>query len=540
MPKFRIAGAKEKAAGIYYEFDSDDRPLGEGGMGKVYKGFCVNERSGQSYVVAVKFLKEDAANNPYVVEKARREAELRFKHVNLIEMYGFVETEQHTPYDYKPIHHFHVVSELLIGVSLSDLLAGRLLDQQGNFMPYAETLYKEYRQEPERFAVKIIKNVLSGLMCMHDAGYIHRDIDPSNVMITSDGKIKLIDYGIAKQINSLTTNDKHMTKAGEFVGKPEYAAPELILGEINEQNQTTDIYAVGILLFQCIVGHLPFEGDRTKIIQMQLQKQPPLHLIKNKKLRKIIKRAMEKDRADRFQSSAEFRVALDGIVLDDGTKPVWKYIISATAAVVVITVGIVVYNILSSPPPPSTDPIAVVDTIKEKNKEINSICEATALLDDKETAKEGYDALCKLSEKDSEAAFVLSRIRFDDYDEDEEEKLPDSIVSFQRMLKSIDVSVINNNIAHDLLEQAVKLDKSNFYAQCELGLDYYHGKNRVPKLESPNFDKAAECFLEVIKNNKGSECSSKSSEMVNRIISRHNKLGEKEKAENLEKQLNGN
>ena len=144
---------------MYYEFDSDDRPLGEGGMGKVYKGNRVDERSGQSCVGAVKFLKEEAANNPYIVEKARREAEMFFKHDNLVEMFGFVETENKSPYDYKPIRHYHVVSEMLVGVSLSDLFAGRLVDQWGNLSPYAQILYREYQQEPERFAIKIIKNV---------------------------------------------------------------------------------------------------------------------------------------------------------------------------------------------------------------------------------------------------------------------------------------------------------------------------------------------------------------------------------------------
>ena len=126
---------------------------------------------------------------------------------------------------------------------------------------------------------------------MHDAGYIHRDIDPTNIMITTDGHIKLIDFGIAKKFTTLTNHDKHLTQAGQFVGKPEYAAPELVLGAINEQSQTTDLYAVGILLFQCIVGHVPFQGDRADILQKQLHSPLPLKLIKNRDLRAIIARA---------------------------------------------------------------------------------------------------------------------------------------------------------------------------------------------------------------------------------------------------------
>ncbi len=510
MPKFRIAGVNEKAKGIYYEFDSDDRPLGEGGMGKVYKGNCVNERSGQSYVVAVKFLKEEAANNPYVVEKARREAEMPFTHDNLIKMYGFVVTEEKTPYDFRPIRHYHVVSELLMGISLADLLAGRLVDQEGKYMLYAETLYKEYQQAPERFAIKIIKRVLSGLMCMHDAGYIHRDIDPSNVMITSDGKIKLIDYGIAKKMNALTTSDKHMTQAGEFVGKPEFAAPELILGAINEQNQTTDIYAVGILLFQCIVGRLPFEGERLDIIQKQLNQQPPLNLVKNKELRKIIKCAMQKKRADRFQSSAEFRVELDKLRFDDDSNPVpiKKYIIGAVAALVLIVGGVVLFNAID---PDEPKPVINDDTIPKPilistpvPKKI-TVCDATALLHDAATAEKGYSELQKLAETNSEAAYILSRIHFKNMGKTQkarEEKLPDSILNFQQNLQDASITFVNADKAHDLLKKAVELDETNIYAQYELGLDYYLANGRTDAVKEPKFSEAKKCFDSVIQSKK--------------------------------------
>ena len=264
MALYRIQGKAEKQKGIYYEFDSGDEPLGEGGMGKVYKGRCIDEVTGKSRFVAVKFMFSDLP--PYAIEKARREAAIHFRHDNLIEMLGFIETESKTVLG-EPLHHYHVVSELLEGVSLDKMFEGKLTDQQGHYVPYAEKLYKDYQQDVNHFAVVLIKSILSGLMAMHDAGYIHRDIDPTNIMITTDGHIKLIDFGIAKKMNSLTSHDKHLTQAGQFIGKPEYASPELVLGAISEQNQTTDIYAVGILLFQCIVGHVPFEGDRSDVLQ---------------------------------------------------------------------------------------------------------------------------------------------------------------------------------------------------------------------------------------------------------------------------------
>lgn len=247
----------EKRKGIRYQFDSADLPIGEGGMGKVYKGVCINERTGATRPVAIKFMYDDLPSSAY--ERARREAEIQLRNDNLVEMLGFIETYEQLQMG-EVRKHYHVVSELLTGVSLADIFEGKTKDRDGEDVPFAVKMLQDYKNDPEHFAKTIIISVLSGLMALHDAGYIHRDIDPSNIMLTSDGHIKLIDFGIAKQMNNLTTGDKALTVAGKFMGKPEYAAPELALGDIAHQNQTTDIYAVGILLYQCIVGHTPFEG----------------------------------------------------------------------------------------------------------------------------------------------------------------------------------------------------------------------------------------------------------------------------------------
>ena len=302
MALYKLQGKIEKIKGIHYEFDSNEDPLGEGGMGAVYKGRCIDEKTGASRVVAVKFIYDHLSDNVQVIERARREAAIQIKHENLVEMLGFIETED-KPVLGKTVRHYHIVSELLEGVSLDDLLNGKVTDRYGNILPAAEKLYEDYKRDPIHFAVFIIKNVLSGLMALHDKGYIHRDIDPTNVMVTKDGLVKLIDFGIAKQMRTLTSHDKHLTKAGVFMGKPEYAAPELVLGEISEQNQTTDIYAVGILLYQCIVGHPPFEGDKADILRCQLHKKLPLRPIKDKEIRRIIERATEKTRAKRDRKS---------------------------------------------------------------------------------------------------------------------------------------------------------------------------------------------------------------------------------------------
>ena len=257
-----LQGEIEKRNGIYYQVDSSDEPIGVGGMGQVYKGICVNERTGATRPVAIKFMFDDLPAQ--AIERAKREASIQLRNDNLVEMLGFIEINEQTPSGV--VKHYHVVSELLNGVSLYDIFEGKTTDRNGEDVPYAVKLAQDYKNDPEHFAKIIVVNVLSGLMALHDAGYIHRDIDPSNIMVTSDGHIKLIDFGIAKQMNTLTTSDKSLTVAGKFMGKPEYAAPELALGDIQHQNQTTDISAIGILLYQCIVGHTPFEGARHEIL----------------------------------------------------------------------------------------------------------------------------------------------------------------------------------------------------------------------------------------------------------------------------------
>ncbi|MBR1521035.1 MAG: serine/threonine protein kinase [Bacteroidaceae bacterium] len=340
MALIRLQGEDERQRGIYYQLDSADVPIGAGGMGQVFKGLCVNERTKATRPVAIKFMFDDLPSQ--AIERARREASIQLRNDNLVEMLGFIEIDEHTPSG-EVRQHFHVVSELLTGVSLSDLMAGKTTDRDGQEVPYAVKLSQDYRNDPEHFARTVVMNVLSGLMALHDAGYIHRDIDPSNIMVTSDGHIKLIDFGIAKQMNTLTTSDKSLTVAGKFMGKPEYAAPELALGDIQHQNQTTDIYAMGILLYQCIVGHTPFEGARHEILEKQLKEKLPLGVVKNKALRGIIATACQKKQELRYQTSAEMRVALETMNPNrgGGMTQKTKIMLIAAAAALVVVLGIV-------------------------------------------------------------------------------------------------------------------------------------------------------------------------------------------------------
>lgn len=317
MAIIKLQGDSEKRKGVIYEVDSDVEPIGEGGTGKVYEGRCVNTKTGETRPVAIKFMFADLSEQ--IVERARRESSIRLRNDNLIEMLGFIETE--TTQNNISEKHFHVVSELLNGVSLTDIFDGKCSDSKGKEISYAKKLLNIYTKDPDHFAKIIIKNVLSGLMALHDAGYIHRDIDPSNIMITDDNHIKLIDFGICKKMDKLTTHDKVQTVAGVFMGKPEYASPELALGDIKHQDQTTDIYAVGILLYQCIMGHVPFEGTRFEILDKQVKMKLPSKSIKNVRLRRIIEKACEKKQELRYQTSAEMRVDIESLDIKRASNP---------------------------------------------------------------------------------------------------------------------------------------------------------------------------------------------------------------------------
>jgi len=347
MNIIRLQGEAELRAGIYYEYDVDSKPLGEGGMGRVFKGFRVNQRTGEKMPVAIKAIYENIPER--VVERARREAEIQVDHDNLIRMYGFVEAITSAT-DKSPAKvHYHVVMELLIGVTLEDVLNGITTDKHGMQIPFAAELYKQYQNQKVKATIGIMKAILSGLMSLHDKGIIHRDIDPSNIMITFDNKIKLIDFGICKQVVSLGSQDKGLTATGVFMGKVNYAAPELVLGDVKSQSYTTDIYAMGVLLYQLMTGHHPFSGTDQEVLAANLRKSFPMKDVKHGDIKKIIQKATEKPQNKRYGSVAEMRVALEHIKQDgNDTKFSPKLLVGAATAIAIV-VGIIFIFTNNSP-----------------------------------------------------------------------------------------------------------------------------------------------------------------------------------------------
>ena len=488
MAIIRLQSDIERQKRLYYEFDSSDKPLGEGGMGKVYKGRCVDERTGMYKEVAIKFMFSDLPE--HAIERARREASIRLRNDNLVEMLGFIETTEKNVMG-EGMKRYHVVSELLEGVMLDDMLQGKTTDQDGNPIPFAEKLYREYQSNPFQFAVTVIRSILSGLMALHDAGYIHRDIDPTNIMVTKKGHMKLIDFGIAKPINTLTTHDKALTTAGVFMGKPWYAAPELVLGDVKHQNATTDIYAIGILFYQLYLGMRPFDGPNHEVLDMQLHKRISLKHVPRKDVKAIIAKATSKKQEMRYQSASEFRVDVDKLT-PRPPRPILpisliKLIFGGIGAVTLIAV--IVWLFLRNGD--GDDNVIVEDR--------HTYSEAVEKLKSPQTAQEGMNELRVLSQDGNyDATYLLSRLKFDAKTKKEYDNIPDSIWPLQLSLQIKP----DYKEAHKLLKKAVSINPNDCNSLYALGFDYLVG-DRIT-FEGREINESKKCLdraLELAKEN---------------------------------------
>lgn len=391
----RLQGQLEKRNGYYYEFDMHSKPLGEGGMGVVYKGFKIYEATGNRSVVAIKAMFDGLPAEVY--ERAEREASIRLRNDNLVEMLGFISEIEIDPYGMQK-NKYYVVSEYLNGVVLSDLLTGQFKDKDGIEIPYAKQLYTDYVSEKEKTSIEIIRCVLSGILALHDKGYIHRDIDPTNIMVTDEGTIKLIDFGIAKYVRSLGTIDKSLTSTGKFIGKAEFASPELVLGDVRNQGYPTDIYAIGILFYQLLVGKLPFTGSKYEVLQMQLNDKVPVKHIKNPLLAKIVKKATEKNKSDRYSSVAELRVEIDKAADSHPSiiSRYWKH--GVVTLLSSVACAALIFWINNLPPKNETNDggnVVVIDDNKEESNDTKQIVDYS---------KDFNQALAKLNSKDKNIA----------------------------------------------------------------------------------------------------------------------------------------
>lgn len=477
-------------------------------MGRVFKGRRIDRRNGLVRDVAIKMMFDDLPN--HVIERARREASIRILNDNLVEMIDFVEVSERDAFGNVVAMHYHVVSEFLDGVNLDEFLSGKTTSHDGRRNLTAERLYDQYQNERPKFVGFVFRHILSGIIALHYAGFIHRDIDPSNIMLTTEGKIKLIDFGIAREVAMMGQQERHLTSTGQFIGKPYYAAPELVLGDLTHQDFRTDIYALGIMLFQLMSGHLPFDGPMIEVNQKQLHSPLPLKEIKDSKVRKIIDKATQKKQERRYQTAAEMLVDIDKWLMGGNTgsslQPLKWVALAASIAVIVMT-GVVAFNKFgNTQSKEAPKPIAVVEPQPkpepnaEKPIEIaapepvkvvaRTVTEAERLMMDKTTASEGLEMLNSLiAEGNYDATFLKSRLLFDPLatGRDADKKFYDN--QWTTMRRNCGLNP-NNKQAHELLMQAYSINDGDYVLLYQLGCDFMSGQRGCERITS----KARWCF----------------------------------------------
>lgn len=251
--------------------------IGEGGMGAVYRGIdLMLERD-----VAIKVLRSELANQPQVVERFRSEAVTlaKLNHPNIAALYSF----------FRQGDDFFMVMEYLQGKTLDRVLAER------GRIPYRE-------------AIPLFCHALEGVGYAHRRGVIHRDIKPANMMLTDEGVLKVMDFGIARVLGTA-----RMTRAGHLIGTIEYMSPEQVRGL--ETDARSDIYSLGMLLYEILTGRVPFAIENEfELMHAQIERMPtpPRQIVAEipEPIEEAIMRAIAKDPADRWSSAMEFRTAL--------------------------------------------------------------------------------------------------------------------------------------------------------------------------------------------------------------------------------------
>lgn len=260
--------------------------VGRGGMAEVYKAY----HAALDRYVAIKVLHPFLGDDPEFKERFEREARnvAQLRHPNIIQVHDFDFDPQHALY--------YMVMEYVGGITLRARLAQ--LEARG-----------------ERFsstdAIHIVRCIADALAYAHSRGVVHRDIKPANVMIDADGRVVLTDFGIARIISG-----PHMTASGSMVGTPTYMSPEQGLGQSGDHR--SDIYSLGILLYQLVTGTAPFDADTPIAIVLKHVNEPlprPSSLNPDipEGLERILYKALAKAPEERYQSVEEMIAHLDDL-----------------------------------------------------------------------------------------------------------------------------------------------------------------------------------------------------------------------------------
>jgi serine/threonine-protein kinase len=253
--------------------------LGSGGMGEVYRVRNVISDRVDAMKVLLASLQRDHDFATRFVREIKVQA--RLVHPNIAQLYTAFEHQGN----------LMMILELVNGLSLLEMLqCGRV---------------------PIENAVNYASQALDALSYAHTQGVIHRDIKPGNIMVTRTGAVKLMDFGIAK-----AATDRSLTMTGNLIGSLYYMSPEQVRAETIDSR--SDLYSVGVVLYQMATGRKPFEGDSEyKIMQAQVEHAPPppntIDASVPEELSRVILRALSKRRDERFQTGEEFRAALQQV-----------------------------------------------------------------------------------------------------------------------------------------------------------------------------------------------------------------------------------
>jgi len=264
--------------------------LGKGGMGRVYKVFDTKIKE----KVALKLLQPEVSAEEQAIERFSNELRLARKiaHPHVCRTFDLGED--------KKIH--YITMEYVPGEDLKSIL------RMTGPMSMQKTL-------------AIVRQVCLGLAEAHRLGVIHRDLKPQNIMVDREGNAKIMDFGIARSIKT-----KGMTGVGVIIGTPEYMSPEQVEG--TEADQRSDIYSLGIIMFEMLTGRRPFDGDSSLSIALKQKSEIPPDPAKfnpqiPENLSRVILKCLEKNRALRFGRAEDLLVELDGIakVMDQMVLP---------------------------------------------------------------------------------------------------------------------------------------------------------------------------------------------------------------------------
>ncbi|NME90196.1 Stk1 family PASTA domain-containing Ser/Thr kinase [Corynebacterium stationis] len=279
--------------------------IGTGGMSEVYR--ATDSLLGRD--VAIKMLRPEMARDVNFRERFRKEAQNsgRLNHPNIVAVYDTGEADEDglaIPY---------IVMELVHGRTLRDLVR-----EDGPLSP--------------REAAQVLIPVAHALQASHDAGIIHRDVKPANIMITNTGQVKVMDFGIARALDDSTSA---MTQTSAVIGTAQYLSPEQAQGK--PADARSDVYALGCVLYEAVTGHAPFEGETPFAVAYQhVQEEPnapsesldPDSLTPTERvnLDAVVLTSMAKDPMDRYQSAQEFGADLERMSSGNVTRAAQMHI----------------------------------------------------------------------------------------------------------------------------------------------------------------------------------------------------------------------